>query len=111
MNTLGDSLIDILQQENLIRVFWRDALRKTWHPERVNPDYNSERKLLNVFADKLKDYFTMRAKEIEDKIARDILLSTFNEYDWNGLAGEIILRYNLFEETFSRRDTNEECGF
>ena len=100
MNALGDSLIDVLQQENLIRVFWKDALRKTFHPERDHSDWNSERTLLNVFGDKLKAYFTMRAREIEDKIAREILLATFNEYDWNGLAREIIIRYNLFEGVY-----------
>jgi asparagine synthetase A len=98
MNVLGNSLIYLLQQEDLIRVLWKDALQKTKELVYKYPDWDFNQTLVNVFSDKLDAYCTMRAKEIEDKFAKEIVSAVFVEYDWDKLAKEIVIKYNLLKD-------------
>jgi hypothetical protein len=98
MKILENSLVYLLQQENLIQVLWDNSLQKTRELISKYPDWNFQQTLVNVFADKLDGYFNLRAKEIEDKFAKEIVSAVFCEYDWDKLAKEIVIRYNLLKK-------------
>ena len=98
MNVLGNSLIYLLQQEDLIRVLWNNSLQKTKELVYKYPDWDFNQTLVNVFSDALDGYFSAKAREIEDKFAKEIISAVFVEYDWDKLAKEIVIKYNLLKE-------------
>ena len=98
MRILENSLIYLLQHDDdLIHTLWKDALQKTRDLLKKYPDWDFQQTLINTFADTLDGYFNLKAREIQDKFAKEVVSAVFCEYDWDKFAKEIVIKYNLLQ--------------